>query len=171
MRALAVMVFLLMALPAAAQEWSVGSVPGSANGAPVASITNADGHRLILRGETVKDGYWLYAEFRAGGGETLARVLPTYQVDDQHMPENEWQLDHVQWGRTWGGMDATTAWWTLGAFPQADWARGKVLQDVFTGKEIAIVYRTADGASKTTRFPLQGAKAAIVSATGWKIAD
>src|SRR5262245_53016273 len=57
MRGLAVMVFLLMALPAAVQEWSVGPVPGSANGAPVASITNADGHLLILRGETVKDGY------------------------------------------------------------------------------------------------------------------
>jgi hypothetical protein len=98
-------------------------------------------------------------------------MLPTYQVDDQHMPENEWQLDHVQWGRTWGGMDATTAWWTLSAYPKKDWAAGKVLHRFFSGKEIAIIYRTADGASKTTRFTLQGAKAAVVSATGWTIGD
>jgi hypothetical protein len=171
MPAVVLLLLLLISFPAAADEWSVGPAPGSNGSAPVASIRNADGHLLILRGEVVDNAYWLYAEFRLGGGGSLARVLPTYQVDDQHMPENEWQLDHVQWGRTWGGMDATTACWTLSAYPKKDWAAGKVLHGFFTGTEIAIVYRTADGASKTTRFTLQGAKAAVVSATGWTIGD
>jgi hypothetical protein len=171
MRSLVLLLFLLASLPAAAEEWSVGPAPGSTAGARIASIKNADGHLLILHGETVQNTYWLYAEFRPGRNETLARVLPTYQVDDQHMPENEWQLDHVQWGRTWGGMDATAAWWTLSAYPKADWEAGRVLRDFFAGKQIAIVYQTADGASKTTRFALAGAKAAVMTATGWKIGD
>ena len=171
MRVVTLLLCLLISFPAAADEWSVGPAPGSTDGVPVAAIKNADGHLLILRGETVRDAYWLYAEFRPGGGESLARVMPTYQVDDQHAPENEWQLDHVQWGRTWGGMDAATAWWTLSAYPKGEWQAGKILRDWFTGKEVAIIYRTADGASKTTRFTLQGAKAALVSATGWKIGD
>jgi hypothetical protein len=162
---------LVVAGSAYAAEWTAGPLLGQVTDSAVAWISNEEGHTLILRGEADGDAYWLFAEFHVAAGQTLARVMPTFQVDDGHAPENEWQLDHKQWGKIWGGMDTSIAWWVVASYPKEEYAEGKVLRSWFNGKEVAIIYQSVDGATKRTRFPLAGLKSAIVAATGWDFGE
>ena len=173
MRLLIALTMMLFSVPAIAAEWSSGAAPGDAPGTRVAWIQNNEGHVLILRG--VPDGtrYWVFVEFRLGGGQKLSGDIPSHMFRPGYEIENDWQLDYEKYGKEWGAISDTTASWVLSSFARYEYVAGEVsvLDGWFESTDVAIVYETDGGVSETTRFPLAGAKAAFVAATDLTIGD
>ncbi len=147
---------------------SVGAAPGDAPGSRAAWVQDGDGHLLILRSIHDKD-YWVVAELHLAAGATFGDALPTTRIDGGKALENDWQLDHEQYGRTCGAIDGGTASWTLGVTTHNIIYAGDILHGWVTGKSIVIAYATSDGASHSARFTLVGMREALVAITGTKI--
>lgn len=169
MRIVFLLLVLLCAFPAAAQEWSAGPVPGDPDNARVAWTRNADGHVLALHGEDDGDQYWLFVEFRLGGGEALGGDIPSEEFRAGYPIENAWQLNYEKYGKTWGHIGRDRASWMLVASAKEDFAKTNVLKSWLSGSDVAIIYVTDAGVEKTTRFRLAGLKSALAEATGWKL--
>jgi hypothetical protein len=128
---------------------------------------------LILRGDNDGGVYWVFVEFRLGGGKGLDGEIPSHEFRAGYPIENDWQLGYKDYGRVWGAINRTRASWMLASFPKTEFAAGDVdvLDAWFEKSEVAIIYRTDAGSTETTRFPFTGLKAAFVAATGWTIGD
>jgi hypothetical protein len=169
MRIVFLLLVLLCAFPATAQEWSAGPVPGDPDNARVAWTRNADGHVLALHGEDDGDQYWLFVELRLGGGEALGGDIPSEEFRAGYPIENAWQLDYEKYGKTWGHIGKDRASWMIVASTKEDFAKTNVLKSWLSGSDVAIIYVTDAGVEKTTRFRLAGLKTALAEATGWKL--
>jgi hypothetical protein len=171
MRVLALLLLLLFVNPAAAGEWSVGPAPGEPPDSRTAWVEDGSGHLLILRNLRVKGDHWYVVELKLAGGAVFGDDLPTTQIDGGKILEIDWQLDHEQYGRTWGKIDAGTASWTLLVTTRNITYAGDILEDWVKGKSIAIAYTTSDGAAHVARFGLTGMKDALLALTDIKIED
>jgi hypothetical protein len=171
MRAAALIVFVLISWPAWADEWAAGLAPGDDSKVPVAWIKNGDGHLLVLRGEHEDDAYWVFAELHLSGGEVFGEELPTYQIDDRKPYDMGWQVGRKQYGRTWGRIEGAFASWTVRVYPENDIGSDEHLHSWLNGDEIVLTYELPSGFTKTTRFQLDGLRAALVAATGANIEE
>jgi hypothetical protein len=168
MRLLALVLFLL-ASPAFAADWTVGPAPSDDPAMKAATVMNADGHALYLWSREGDHRYQLFAELHLGRGEKFGDRMPIYRIDGGEPVDTDvirQQGDAL--GALWGNVAADTAFWQAWTSIQQSILPSDSLARWFTGKEIEFTYQAPDGTSRTTRFSLAGAAAAVHGATGLK---
>jgi hypothetical protein len=167
MRVWPLLLMLLLAWPARADDWSLGTAPSDDAALPAAVVRNADGDMLFLWGREAGDRYQLFAELHLGGGRTFGTVMPRYRIDGGETVETETvRQEGEALGALWGHVGTTAAFWLAWTSITDAILPSDQLADWFTGKEIEIAYTAADGTDRITRFPLAGAAAAVRAATG-----
>jgi hypothetical protein len=174
MRVIAFVLLLVAGTAAAADQSKPSYGPGRDSDKLAITLTNPEGQTLSLWGRyDQKTGYYaILTEFRLAGGQTFALTMPTYRIDDNDELETEWMQDfdkrHTD---KWGDVEETRIWWLVWGDSRNVMKKSTVGRTWLTGKTIAINYSTADGTPRTASFPLTGARAAVVAATGIKIND
>jgi hypothetical protein len=167
--AVAALALSLMAIPAGAADWAVGPAPSDDPELAAATVMNDDGHVLFLWARHIDSRYQAFAELHLGRGASFGKTMPTYRIDGGDPVDTDairQEGDAV--GAVWGHVGATAAFWLVWTSIQDAVLPGDQLHRWFEGREIEISYKAADGATRSTRFTLSGAKAAILQATGLK---
>jgi hypothetical protein len=168
MRLLAlVLVAFLLASPALAADWTVGPAPSDDPAMAAATVMNEDGHTLFLWGRKADDRYQLFVEMHLAHGETFGEKMPTYRIDGGELVDTEVvRQEGEAFGSLWGHVAGDTAFWLAWTSIQNAILPSDRFARWLTGKEIEVTYEGADGTSRTTRFSLAGAPAAVHGATG-----
>jgi hypothetical protein len=167
--AVAALVLSLIAVPARAAEWAVGPAPSDDPELMAATVMNDDGHALFLWGRHGASRYQVFVEMHLGRGASFGTTMPSYRIDGGDAVDTDairQEGDAV--GALWGHVGQTAAFWLAWTSIQDVVLPGDQLHRWFDGREIEITYKTTDGTAHSTRFTLNGAKAAILQATGLK---
>jgi hypothetical protein len=167
--ATATFILSLMTVSARAAEWTVGPAPSDDPELMAATVTNDDGHLLFLWARHIDSRYQAFAELHLGRGASFGTTMPTYRIDGGDVVDTDairQEGDTV--GAVWGHVGATAAFWLVWTSIQDAVLPGDQLHRWFDGQEIEISYKADDGATRSTRFTLSGAKAAILQATSLK---
>jgi len=161
------LILLLLATPAAAAAWTVGPAPSDDPTMQAATIMNDDGHTLFLWVRHADQRYQVFAEFHLRRGEAFGPAMPTYRIDGGRTTDTRDIRDKGdELGALWAHVGKDAAFWLVWTSIQDAILPSDTLHDWFAGREIEIGYVAADGAAKTTVFPLAGVAAALHGATG-----
>jgi len=160
------LLFLLLAAPARAGEWSVGPAPSDDPAMEAATVLNDDGHALFLWSRAFDDRYQLFAELHLGRGEKFAGVMPTYRINGGDAVDTDTiRREGEALGALWGNVSEDTAFWLAWTSIQPAILPSDALAAWFRGRDLAIAWRAADGTEKVTRFSLAGCADALHRAT------
>jgi hypothetical protein len=166
MRLVALLLFLL-APPAFAADWTVGPAPSDDPAMMAATAMNEDGHTLFLWGREADHRYQLFVEFHLGRGETFGAKMPTYRIDSGETVDTDVvRQEGESLGALWGHVAGDTAFWLAWTSIQNSILPSDRFAEWLSGDEIEFSYEGPDGTSRTTRFSLAGAAAAVRGATG-----
>jgi len=170
MRILALFCALLIAGPVAADEWTVGPAPSDDPSMRAAIVTNGTGDTLYIWSRRDADRFQIFVELHPGAGHVFGRDMPRYLIDDGDEIDTERiRQDGEELNALWGYIGPTSAIWLVWTSFQDEVLSGDRLHEWFTGKELAITWRTLDGEQQRAHFTLEGAQAAILEATGTKL--
>jgi hypothetical protein len=93
--------------------------------------------------------------------------MPIYRIDGGEAVDTEVVRQKGEaLGALWGHVAGDTAFWLAWTSIQNSILPSDKLARWFTGKEIEFTYEGPDGTSRTTRFSLAGAAAAVHAGTG-----
>jgi hypothetical protein len=166
MRTLA-FVLMLLASPAFAADWSVGPAPSDDPAMTAATVRSEDGHVLFLWGREADHRYQVFAELHLPRGQTFGAAMPRYRINGGDTVETDTvRQQGEELGALWGHVGRQAAFWMVWTSIQKAILPSDAFAAWFTGREIEVTYRAADGTDKTTRFSLTGAAEAVRSATG-----
>ncbi len=161
------LLLILLAWPARADDWSVGTAPSDDSAFPAALVRNAEGDVLFLWGRETSQRYQVFAELHLGGGEAFGPAMPSYRIDGGETVETETvRQEGEALGALWGLVGGTVAFWLVWTSIHDSILPSDRLAEWFTGKEIEITYVAADGTDRIARFSLTGSAAAVRGATG-----
>lgn len=163
---IALLLTLLLALPAHAGDWTVGPAPSDDPAMTAATVLNDDGHALFLWSRSFDDRHQLFAELHLARGESFSGVMPTYRVDGGDPVDTDTvRQEGESLGAMWGNARDGVAFWLAWTSIQPVILPSDRLADWFKGRELEIAWHGADGTPKATRFPLAGIAEALHRAT------
>lgn len=166
MRIIPLLLFLLLAWPARADDWTVGPAPSDDPAMTAATVLNADGHALFLWSRSFDDRHQLFAELHLARGESFGGVMPSYRIDGGDSVDTDAvRQQGEELGAMWGSARDGVAFWLAWTSIQPAILPTDRLADWLKGRELEIAWRGADGREKTTRFPLAGVADALHRAT------
>ncbi|MGH6933768.1 MAG: hypothetical protein ACREEE_15200 [Dongiaceae bacterium] len=157
------------ASPAFAEDWHVGAAPSDDPEMPAATISNEDGAVLYMWSRHVDNRFQVFAEFHLAEGQSFGDDMPLYWIDGSPpVDTDEIRREGDEAGTVWGHVGDTVALWLVWTSIQDKVLPSDRLHDWFTGQELVISYKDAEGNAHTARFALAGSKPAILAATELK---
>jgi hypothetical protein len=161
---LACTLLCLWSLPGLADEWVVGTAPGS--NAKAAETTNVDGHQLFIWAKHLEDRSLIFAELQLRDGDGFGGRMPVYRINDGKPIDTELiRREGEKQGSLWGFVAGPSCFWLIWSSNRQTVEPGDHLAQWMNGTTLKVNYQGTDGSQRSTRFNLDGARAAIEQAT------
>jgi hypothetical protein len=154
----------LSSVPGLADEWILGTAPGS--NAKAAETTNGDGDQLFIWAKHLEDRSLIFAELQLRDGDRFGGRMPAYRIDDGKPIDTELiRRKGEKQGSLWGFVAGPSCFWLIWSSNHQTVEPGDHLAQWMNGTSVKVNYQGTDGRQRSTRFSLDGAREAIEQAT------
>jgi hypothetical protein len=150
----------------------VGPAPSDDPAMRAATATNETGDKLLVWARQGDGRYQIFIELHPGVGRAFGTTMPRYRIDGGvEIDTDAIRREGDKLSALWGYVSPSAALWLAWTSFQDEVLTGDPFHQWLAGREAVVTWIGAGDTAYAARFSLDGARAAILEATGVKSAD